>query len=88
MHSVGPTLVDAWINNPNGVSQLYLYSCDKFLTVCRILANSLVTAVIWAGLPGEQSGPSIADVLYGVVNPSGRLPYTIAKQSSDWPTRK
>lgn len=40
-----------------------------------------------AGLPGEQSGPSIVDVLYGNVNPSGRLPYTIAKQSSDWPTR-
>ncbi|KAF8290885.1 glycoside hydrolase [Clavulina sp. PMI_390] len=62
MHLVGPTLVDAWINNPN------------------------VTAVIMAGLPGEQSGPSIVDVLYGNVNPSGRLPYTIAKQSSDWPT--
>lgn len=49
--------------------------------------DSVVTAVIMAGLPGEQSGPSIVDVLYGNVNPSGRLPYTIAKQSSDWPTR-
>lgn len=48
----------------------------------------VVTAVVLAGLPGEQSGLSIVDVLYGNVNPSGRLPYTIAKKSSDWPTRK
>ena len=48
----------------------------------------IVTAAIIAGLPGEQSGPSIVDILYGIVNPSGRLPYTIARKSSDWPTRK
>lgn len=27
------------------------------------------------------------DVLYGTVNPSGRLPYTIAKQLSDYPAQ-
>jgi hypothetical protein len=37
------------------------------------------------GLPGEQSGNSLADILFGDVNPSGRLPYTIAKQLSDYP---
>lgn len=44
-----------------------------------------VRAVINAGLPGEETGNSIADVLFGDVNPSGRLPYTIAKQLSDYP---
>lgn len=43
-----------------------------------------VTAVVWAGLPGQESGHSLVDVLYGHVNPSGRLPYTIAKQASDY----
>ncbi|KAK7693727.1 hypothetical protein QCA50_003299 [Cerrena zonata] len=43
-----------------------------------------VTAVIWAGIPGQEAGNSIADVLYGDFNPSGRLPYTIAKQLSDY----
>lgn len=43
-----------------------------------------VTAVLWAGLPGQESGNSLVDVLYGNYNPSGRLPYTIAKQRSDY----
>ncbi|KAI0689019.1 glycosyl hydrolase family 3 N terminal domain-containing protein [Cytidiella melzeri] len=44
-----------------------------------------VTAVIWAGIPGQEAGNSITDVLFGDVNPSGRLPYTIAKQLTDYP---
>ncbi|ODO05536.1 hypothetical protein I350_04587 [Cryptococcus amylolentus CBS 6273] len=43
-----------------------------------------VTAVLWAGLPGQESGNALADVLFGDYNPSGRLPYTIAKDRSDY----
>ncbi|EPS37355.1 hypothetical protein H072_8969 [Dactylellina haptotyla CBS 200.50] len=42
-----------------------------------------VTAVLYAGLPGQESGNSIVDVLYGLVEP-GRLPFTIAKNASDY----
>lgn len=44
-----------------------------------------VTAVLWAHLPGSESGTAVANVLYGDYNPSGRLPYTIAKKRSDYP---
>ncbi|KAJ2559427.1 hypothetical protein EV175_000342 [Coemansia sp. RSA 1933] len=36
----------------------------------------LVDAVVNAYLPGEYGGLPIAEILYGKVNPSGRLPYT------------
>ena len=45
-----------------------------------------VSAVLWAGLGGPETGNALVDVLYGDVNPSARLPYTIAKQFSDYGT--
>ncbi|KAG8908821.1 hypothetical protein FRB99_003059 [Tulasnella sp. 403] len=60
VHSVGPLVVEPWIDHPK------------------------VTAVVWAGLPGQESGNSLTDILYGDVNPSGRLPYTIGKKASDY----
>lgn len=48
------------------------------------IENPNVTAVIHAHMPGAEAGNAIADVLYGDVNPSGRLPYTIAKKRADY----
>lgn len=49
------------------------------------IENDNVTAVLYAGLLGQESGNAIADVLYGQVNPSGKLTHTIAKNASDYP---
>ncbi|KAL4876520.1 putative beta-glucosidase G [Aspergillus karnatakaensis] len=43
-----------------------------------------VTAILAAHYPGQESGNSIVDVLYGDVNPSGHLPYTIARNATDY----
>jgi hypothetical protein len=63
VNSVGPLILEPWIDNPN------------------------VTAVLWAGLGGTESGNALVDVLYGVLSPSGRLPFTIAKSPSDYPAQ-
>jgi beta-glucosidase len=46
--------------------------------------NPNVTAILAAHYPGEQSGNSIVDILFGDVNPSGHLPYTIPKSEQDY----
>ncbi|KAG2205238.1 hypothetical protein INT47_009503 [Mucor saturninus] len=43
-----------------------------------------IKAVLWPGLAGQESGNALADVVTGAVNPSGRLPYTIAKEVTDY----
>lgn len=45
------------------------------------LAN--VNAVVEAWYPGVQGGPAIANVLFGAVNPSGKLPLTFPQSESD-----
>ena len=81
VHSVGPLIVEPWIDHPNVTAvrfhpALYIYLC--------VISHS---QVVWAGLPGQESGNSLVDVLYGDWNPSGRLPYTIAKRLEDYPAQ-
>ncbi|EHL00494.1 putative beta-glucosidase G [Glarea lozoyensis 74030] len=47
-------------------------------------SNPNVNAILAAHYPGQESGNSIVDILYGEVNPSGHLPYTIPKNESDY----
>ncbi len=43
-----------------------------------------VKAIVSANLPGQESGNALADVLFGRVDASGRLPYTIGKSLADY----
>jgi len=44
-----------------------------------------VAAVVFAWYAGQEAGHAIGDVLYGVVNPSGKLPVTFPKAFADSP---
>ncbi|GJC97754.1 hypothetical protein ColKHC_06580 [Colletotrichum higginsianum] len=46
--------------------------------------NKNVTAILLAHYPGEETGNSIVDVLWGAIEPAGRLPYTIPKSLTDY----
>lgn len=44
-----------------------------------------VPSVIEAWFPGQEGGAAIADILFGKINPSGKLPDTLAAKRSDYP---
>jgi beta-glucosidase len=43
-------------------------------------------AIVWTSYNGSEGGTALAEVLFGAVNPSGKLPETIGKRLEDYPT--
>jgi beta-glucosidase len=44
-----------------------------------------LSAIVQVWYPGEQGGHAVADVLFGEVNPAGRLPITFYRSTDDLP---
>ena len=44
-----------------------------------------VNAVLMAYYPGQEGGTAIAEIIYGDVNPSGKLPYVVVNSEEDLP---
>lgn len=51
-----------------------------------ILGNDGVRSIVWAGLPSQENGNALVDVLWGATNPNGKLPYTIGRTAADYGT--
>lgn len=45
--------------------------------------DSAANAMLWAGYPGAQGGLAITDVLFGDVEPAGRLPFSMPVREED-----
>ncbi|KAI0599636.1 putative beta-glucosidase A [Biscogniauxia sp. FL1348] len=67
--------------NPNTI--VVIHSVGP-VTVDYMKTHPNITGLLWAGLPGQESGNAIVDVLYGKINPQGRTPFTWGKDAEDW----
>lgn len=79
--------------NGDELIKLVASSCNNTVVVMHTAGPVLVdkwhdhpniTAILWAGLPGQESGNALADVLYGRVNPGAKTPFTWGKTAEDY----
>lgn len=70
------------------VSQLNKHTAVVMIGGNTILLNGwdkCVPAIMMAYYPGMEGGRAIAEILFGQVNPSGKLPFVIPEKASDLP---
>jgi beta-glucosidase len=66
--------------NPNIVVVMY---SGGVCGLSRSIAN--IRSLLYAFYPGQESGTALAEILFGITNPSGRLPVTIALNDGQMP---
>ena len=44
-----------------------------------------VKAIIYAGFPGQEAGNALGNIIFGDVNPSGKLTVSIPKSIAQYP---
>ncbi|KAF4583646.1 hypothetical protein EYR38_002401 [Pleurotus pulmonarius] len=80
--------LDLWFRGGSLIERVAAV-CDNTIVVIHSVgpvfmpwsSHPNITAIVYAGAPGEMTGPSLVDVLYGRYNPRGRLPFSIADET-------
>ncbi|KAJ1308797.1 hypothetical protein OPQ81_004487 [Rhizoctonia solani] len=85
--------LDLWYKGGSLIEQVAAVNNNTIVVIHSVgpvimnwVSHPNITGLIYAGAPGEQTGPSIVDVLYGDYNPQGRLPFAVGKSEADYNT--
>ncbi|KAL3477228.1 putative beta-glucosidase E [Aspergillus californicus] len=79
----GDTLIETVASNCGGPTVVVVHAVGPVVVDPWINLPG-VQAVLFAHLPGQESGNALVDVLFGEVDASGRLPYTVGKSLKDY----
>lgn len=79
----GAGVIDAAVANNNNT--IIVTFNPGAVDIAEYATHPNVTAIIAAGFPGEQAGIALANVIYGDVSPSGKLPFTMGASLADYP---
>ncbi|KAL9108036.1 MAG: hypothetical protein Q9227_007142 [Pyrenula ochraceoflavens] len=79
----GEDLVQSVVTGCGGDVVVVIHSVGP-VVIESFADNPKVKAIVFAHLPGEESGNALVDVLFGDVDASGRLPYTNGKSLADY----
>jgi beta-glucosidase len=79
-----------WVNSDSLVEAVAAANPNTIVVTESGVARTMgwlgdVAAVLEAWFPGERGGPAIANILFGAVNPSGKLPITFPASQGDLP---
>jgi beta-glucosidase len=95
MSTGGETRDRATLNLPGIQDELVKAVLDTGVPVVLVLVDGRpaalpalgerIPAILEAWLPGEEGGPAIAEILFGEVNPSGKLPVTFPRSVGQVP---
>lgn len=81
-----------WYNADELIKNVTAYNNNTIVVVTTpgsiniesFVENKNVTAILMSSYLGQEAGTTITDVLFGDYNPSGRIPFTIGKDDSDY----
>ncbi|KAL3495504.1 putative beta-glucosidase E [Aspergillus germanicus] len=79
----GDTLIDTVTKNCGGPTVVVVHAVGPVIVEPWIDLPG-VKGVLFAHLPGQESGNAIVDILFGQLDATGRLPYTVGKSLEDY----
>jgi beta-glucosidase len=80
-----PPIQENFLKTLQGIGKPLVYINCSGSAIAMPWENQNIPAILQAWYPGEQGGRAVGGILFGDVNPSGRLPVTFYRATSDLP---
>ena len=80
-----PQVQHEWLANLKKAGKRIIYVNCSGSAIALTPEDTFVDAIVQAWYGGEKGGKAVADVLFGIYNPCGKLPITFYKNVNDLP---